>query len=289
MAQIDNNGGKDITADEIHETVRDFLLQKGLYAKQETESAIGSALVQVLREPKTIRFDAHCPTCRRETPFRVYKQLLKDQSLALDSLIHAGAYKPVPRTPLFAVTASCTRQGCSMFFILREASTTIEKIGQFPSMADIAAGELRDIDHGLDRVDRKELGSALGLHAHDVALGSFVYIRRVFERMIERARASANGSEVSDADWQDLRMDERIQALKNHLPAELVENRAVFRILSKGIHELTEEECMLYFPSLKAAIFQMLEAEEHLRQKAIRKAETAKQIKMIEAQLNSKQ
>jgi hypothetical protein len=50
------------------------------------------------------------------------------------------------------------------------------------------------------------------------------------------------------------RMDEKILALKNFLPQYIVENRKIYGILSKGIHELSEDICLKIFPYVKLGI-----------------------------------
>jgi hypothetical protein len=49
-------------------------------------------------------------------------------------------------------------------------------------------------------------------------------------------------------------MDERIKLLRDHLPTFLVENRALYGVLSKGIHDLREQECLEYFPVVRVGI-----------------------------------
>ena len=77
------------------------------------------------------------------------------------------------------------------------------------------------------------------------------------------------------------RMDEKVAALKGELPDVAVENSGVFSILSLGLHELTEEQCIKHFPVIKAVLFQMLEQEEHKRKAALTQKETATALKRI--------
>ena len=56
-------------------------------------------------------------------------------------------------------------------------------------------------------------------------------------------------------------MSEKIELLKEQLPGFLVENRAMYGVLSKGIHELTEEECLNAFPVVKVGIEIILDAK----------------------------
>lgn len=61
-------------------------------------------------------------------------------------------------------------------------------------------------------------------------------------------------------------MAEKIQMLKNELPPFLVEHPKIYSILSKGIHELSESDCLKNFETLKLGteliLDQRLEAKE---------------------------
>ena len=68
---------------------------------------------------------------------------------------------------------------------------------------------------------------------------SVVYLRRVFEGLIAKARAKAAEAGWQEADYEKARMDEKIALLKTYLPPFLVENRKLYGILSKGIHDFS--------------------------------------------------
>ena len=259
----------------------ELLFVNGLYASGSTSGPVGAVLDEAVRGG-SFGFDAYCITCRRETTFRVGSKDLPNRGV-----INRVGVTPQPPS-LFSVSAVCQRDWTVYTYIIKEddAKESLTKVGQYPSMAEIAFGELRAIDRSLDEVDRRELGKALGLHAHDTALGAFVYLRRVFERMILRAyeRQAAKGGAVEGFDG--LPMDKRIAALKDELPERVVQNSAVFSVLSVGIHELTEEQCTRYFPVLKAVLFQMLEQEEHKRKAAITARETDTALQRVLSDLN---
>ena len=42
-------------------------------------------------------------------------------------------------------------------------------------------------------------------------------------------------------------MDEKIKTLTGYLPPFIVEQNSIYGILSKGIHELSEEDCLKYY------------------------------------------
>jgi hypothetical protein len=254
----------------------DLLFVQGLYAQASLTTPAGKALERSLRDG-VFAFDQYCVECKRETTFRVGAMPVANRGLGGGNKSGVNVIPPM----LLSVSATCQRDFTVYLYVLKFGTEKVTKIGQWPSTADIAFGELRTIDKSLDDDDRRELGKALGLHAHDTAIGAFVYLRRVFERMVRRAheRQSAAGHPVDGFDG--MRMDERIAALKDELPEKVVQNSAVFSVLSVGLHELTEEKCAQYFPVLKAVLFQMLEQEEHKRKAAITARDTDSALQRI--------
>jgi hypothetical protein len=258
----------------------DLLFVKGLYASAPVTGPVGEAVEACIRNG-AFGFDAYCVSCKRETTFRVAAREVSNRGVA--------SRPNVTITPpkLLSVSATCQRDWTVYSYILKFDDENVTKIGQSPSTADLAFGEVRTIDKSLDDLDRRELGKALGLYAHDTALGAFVYLRRVFERMVARAyeRQAAAGHPIDGFDGMP--MDKRIAALKDELPEKVVKNSVVFSVLSLGLHELTEEQCAKYFPVLKAVLFQMLEQEEHKRKAATTARETDLALQQVLSDLGS--
>lgn len=67
------------------------------------------------------------------------------------------------------------------------------------------------------------------------------------------------------------KFDKKIETLKDYLPEALVKNKAIYGIVSKGIHELSEEECLDMFQPLLIGIELIL--DEVLAQKEKEKRE----------------
>jgi hypothetical protein len=152
-----------------------------------------------------------------------------------------------------------------IIFRVFPAEYSFLKIGQFPSIASLTKGEITKYRKILgDKFN--EFSRGVGLISHGVGIGSFVYLRRVFENLIEEAHQEAK----KNAGWSEdvyikSRMDEKIELLKSLLPNFLVKNKALYGILSKGIHELAEQECLEIFPVVKLGIELIL--DEKLKQK----------------------
>ena len=151
-------------------------------------------------------------------------------------------------------------------YIILTTDNSMMKIGQYPSIADMTFPELDAYKHVISKQDRKELGTAIGLFASGIGAGSYVYLRRILERLIYQAKATA-GDKVNDEEFEQARVAERIKMLQGYLPEILIKNTTIYGILSKGIHELSEEECKKYFPVVKECIYQILGMWESERRK----------------------
>jgi hypothetical protein len=110
-----------------------------------------------------------------------------------------------------------------------------------------------------------------------------VYLRRIFESLVEEAHVAAKG----DAGWDEeaygrYRMSEKVGTLRAHLPPFLVEHPAMYSLLSKGIHELSEQECLKHFSTLRIGIElildQRIEARERFQKISAAKAAIQKAV-----------
>lgn len=212
--------------------------------------------------------DAYCPACGIHS---IFERIPQNMDYDTDAWVHDH---------LFEIIFKCTRnrenKDHQLYFLFKVKGRTIQKIGQFPSLAELSLYDVKRYANVLDKKYFKELTRAIGLAAHGVGVGSFVYLRRIFESLIENARLEVLSDPTwSEPDYVKARMSEKIELLKTKLPAFLVENRAMYGILSKGIHELTEEECLNGFPVVKLGIEIILDAKLR-QQEEIQKIEEAR-------------
>lgn len=152
----------------------------------------------------------------------------------------------------------------------------ITKVGQFPSIADIHIGEIKQYNKVLSKEQMREFTKGIGLAANGVGVGSFVYLRRIFEGLIyDTAQEIVANGELDKVKFDQSRMNEKINLIKNYLPDFLVKNKTIYNILSKGIHELSEKECLDYFNVVRQGIELILDEKldalrkEEKRKKAI--------------------
>lgn len=242
----------------------DFFLDSPLYEAL----AISDADVQWIQQVQYFEgtMDAPCINCGGRSIFSPYRQ----QTSYLNSNSALANRR-------FGVVFRCSRNPeHTLYFLVAVADGTIQKIGQFPSLADLQLPDVAKYKPLLGPEKQRELVRAIGLAAHGVGIGSFVYLRRVFEFLIEDARERVASDGQFDADaFKKARMEERILMLQSQLPTFLVENRRIYGILSKGVHSLSENECLQYFDTLRVGIELILDERlEELRK--TQKTERAK-------------
>lgn len=151
-------------------------------------------------------------------------------------------------------------------YVVLVDNKSMRKIGQYPSVADLTFPELDVYDKVLAEEDRKEFGRAIGLYASGIGAGSYVYLRRIFERLLMQAKANA-GDAIDTEAFNRAHVDVKISMLSAYLPAALTSNHTLYGVLSKGIHELSEKECIAYFPVVKECIYMILNEWEDMRKK----------------------
>lgn len=153
-----------------------------------------------------------------------------------------------------------------------EGYIIIKKIGQYPSMADMQFFECKKYNKVL-KDKYRDYTRALGLYASGIGCGSFLYLRRILEFMVEELHKEC----ISQGGWNDeefkkLRFNEKIRKIESVgkcvFPSELNEiSSRLYGVLSRGVHESTEDECKELFPYVKYAIDIMLDEKIAKKQK----------------------
>ena len=207
--------------------------------------------------------DIFCVECGRHSVFRLqHEAQYSDRS-------HFRHY-------IFSLWFKCSRDTShEVGFLFHAHKGLLQKIGQVPSLADMALPDMRKYRPVLGDERFRELSRGIGLVTHGVGIGAFVYVRRVFESLIEQAHDLAKGEAGLDEDaYARARMDEKINSLKAHLPEFLVQNRGLYKILSSGVHTLSEGECLAAFPAVRLAIELILDdlLEKHQKEEKVKNA-----------------
>lgn len=217
-------------------------------------------------------FECYCLGCQQHSIFR-------GKARTALSIRAGGCHDQATVGKRFGCIFECARNPeHDVMFSCQLEEDACFKIGQYPSLADLSAPDLRKYRNPLGDELYCELTRAVGLNAHGIGIGAFVYLRRIFERLLEEAQQAELGMPGWDEDaYARGRMEDRIALLKHALPAFLVENKIIYSLLSKGIHEMTEEECLSGFPALRGGIELILDEKlaEKERQRKVNDAKKA--------------
>lgn len=155
----------------------------------------------------------------------------------------------------YCLSFRCTRNHeHSLLFDLLVTNEKMIKIGQYPSFADISIGDITKYKSVLGK-NYKEYSTALGLFSHGIGIGSFVYLRRIIENLVfDKYKEVKDTLSESYDNFIHSEFKDKLSILKEHLPSILIDNKNVYGIVSKGIHELSEEKCYEMFPFIKVGI-----------------------------------
>lgn len=279
----------------VQNVFAEFLQTKGLYDTMEITEDNIQELTELL--DGNVRISAYCKQCKSERVFTmkpvVCYALDRDEyeEIKVSSIIYEAQkfYASNSNNPLasviFAQSSDTAKEKsrilifefvCAMDnshhldYIVLTDNSIFRKIGQYPSIADLSFPELDKYNTVMSTNDRRELGKALGLFANGIGVGSYVYLRRILERLLEKIKTDAGDTVDSDT-FKQSRMGEKMKMLQDYLPKTLADNPSIYGILSKGIHELSEEECLSYFIVVKDCLLMIFDEwaqEKEKRNKA---------------------
>lgn len=265
--------------------VEDWLLKLPLYSPVAIGEDINFAVQAIALFSGTI--DAFCPECQQSATFAAavsdYATELNQEEQRRISLRKLGrvphGQQSAWEISSFIKAIVCSRRGHIVHFYFSSVENSIIKIGQYPSLADMATGDTSQFIKALGKERLHELNKAIGLAAHGVGIGAYVYLRRVFESLIEDAHEKAkSGQEWNEDSFQKARMKEKIAMLRSVLPSFIVEHPQLYGTLSLGVHELTEGDCLKNFEALKSAILVIAEERMHEIQREARYREASQAL-----------
>lgn len=253
---------------------KEFHLTMPLYEEYDLGiTTIAEEIFMFLRNQETI--DAYCIWCERDSVFET------TEYFSVSSPGYGREFQTWMGTDYtnLSIEFTCTRNSNHIYYAYYfKEGHHFTKIGQYPSIADFQIPQAAKYRKILGETLYKEFTKGIGLNAHGVGIGAFVYLRRIFENLIKEAHdiVAKEDASFDEATYRTAKMDDKIQMVSTHLPAFLVENRKLYGVLSKGLHEMTEEECLKYFQTVKIGIEQILDEKIELAEKKA-KAEKARQ------------
>jgi hypothetical protein len=262
-------------------TAIELILEVPLYKEYPFTGKSDSRLRYLISFKSSV--DIYCIKCKRHS---IFWALGEDNEISKEGTFFPSGdpteyAKHVLRDRDFFIELRCSRVASHkmlLYFTTREQK--LIKVGQYPSLADIHLQSIHKYRQPLGKETYQEFARGVGLFAHGVGIGSFVYLRRIFEGLVKEAYEKAK----QDTGWdegayQRARMDEKIVLLKSFLPQVLVDNAGIYSILSKGVHSLSEDECLKYFTVVKTGIELILDEK-------IEREEREKKIQNVTAEIS---
>lgn len=275
-------------------TLEEFVFNVPLYHVIDVNTGYNDIIKPLQRKNKSITVEGYNPIHKKDSTFYLERglgELLNCETGMYGNVVQLynkyseDIYK---ECNIKSIIFKCQRylDDISIFVFHDFNNSIIVKVGQYPSVADIHIGQVKQYDKVLERPVLREFTKAIGLAANGVGIGSFVYLRRIFEKLIVDAFNDAKaGGNIDVEQFEKQRMDEKIKALNGYLPPFIVEHNSIYGILSKGIHELSEDECLDYFDTMRASIEMILDQRVELREKQKKEEEVKKKIDAITAKL----
>lgn len=278
-----------------------FFLEYGLFNEVEFTEQESPEIFDILFYKGTI--DAHCPKCEKDSVLtsienfpKVYYDINNKnhgQLIPMTSRDHLridyyGEQKFILKEFKCSRCSNIHQFNFEVFKSLDSGSQFfIKKTGQCFSIADYQNHDIKKYRKVLGKDLYAEFSKGVGLFSHGVGIGAFVYLRRIIEQFVIQeayTKESENGNFDKQL-YEKSRVKERIELLKNSLPDFLVANKALYSILSKGIHELSEQECLDIFPVMKTAIEYILDEVKAKKELEEKKKQLSDQISKINKQL----
>lgn len=282
-----------------------FYLDIPLYEKIDFVEETVRGVIEFLYFPGN--YENYCSGCLRDATFQVAE---KERPIEHSKEYLWGPWpsgerpKAAIKKGIYTTRAYCTRSpGHSQFFVFYVDSKRqsfiehgkpltegyITKIGQYPSYADSNLSSINIYSPVLVEEKKRELVRAIGLASHGIGIGAYVYLRRIFESLVEEAHQTAinNNNDFDEAGYQRSRMNEKILYLHNYLPSTLYENAGLYSILSIGIHELSEEKCNENFEILRSGIELILNEKLRSLQESKNKERILKTVNRLKSEIKN--
>ncbi|MFH7010850.1 hypothetical protein ACHRV5_03205 [Flavobacterium sp. FlaQc-52] len=277
--------------------IENIFLKDSLYSQYDLESLSDEELLSIIfyfensdYTDKLKTLDSYCSVCKKETTFiskESKREALYETLSQINETIIGGKLDlktSLEKFGTFERVFKCPRplsdESHDQIFFFRIKNSELIKVGQTPSIADLENRSIYKY-RALDESIYQEFNRAIGLASHGIGVGSFVYLRRIVEKHIVAPKLQTlieegtnTAEEIYNADFK-----KKIEIAKTLLPPFLVENKKIYSILSKGVHELEEQECRDFFPVLKTSI-------EIILDERIEQIEREKKNRLISVELN---
>ncbi len=183
------------------------------------------------------------------------------------------------------------------------------KVGQYPTLRDMQLFDTKKYQKILGK-DYRYYTLSIALASEGVGIGAFTYLRRILENIVEEVHQQCvaecneqiesvmidNGKQIdkdeervassgfNEDHYQELKFNEKISYLENNyskviIPPEVEPIRSkLYGVISKGIHQSSEDECLELYPSVRYIIEVFLDDKIQKRERQLKLAASIKKI-----------
>lgn len=259
-------------------TLSKFFFDIPIYTPVEINEGNSTVFKRIIECQSKEEFEGYNPWKQVESTFIVTTDLIPHN----DSFVRNGGYGTVK------IKCKRTDDVFSYYILWNPNTSHLIKVGQHPSVADFHISEIKQYKKLIPNEKLKEFTRAIGLAANGVGIGSFVYLRRIFEHLIYEAyQQFLTDGTVTEVQYNRARMDQKIELLSSHLPSFLVENKSIYSVLSLVIHELDENTCLAHFDTLRVGIEIILDEKLDELKKKEKIEEAKKKLSQLHTQTST--
>lgn len=210
----------------------------------------------------SLKIELYCPICKEK---RVFTCVSHDKlGYDLNQSVLVRNKSVLTKGNMLIIYKFCCEFGHNFKMIMETLGQgELIKIGQFPSPMFLSNKINKDIFKILDEKEKQYYLLSVKSHNNNLNIASFLYLRRVFESLIEKA------IKKTTTNFEGMKTKEKIkQLVKEGLLNDLLKNNGynvLYTLLSDGVHNLTEEQCQEQYELLKSAVEIILEDEIYIR------------------------
>ena len=240
----------------------------------------GKKLLQMLFHENIINLK--CIECGKEYPFNVKHNITKHNfntnvytittlesiyvSINRDEIVKYGGIAPSEDEGEISYNFECRMNSQHYYsmclkYHLHQGKMIVCKIGQYPTtrqLKDALSNQYEKILKKYDSFDDYRMHEQSS--ERNLLAGSCTYLRRVFEKMV--SKMMSNDSITEEDKLTAKHFDEKIKLVKSQFDADIQEILSEsYDLLSKGIHELNNDEIEPFHDLLSEVINVQLESE----------------------------
>ena len=263
---------------------KEFLENEKLYHK------IGCALPQSHRDLEGDKINLYCNVCKSIQTFVPGEVVFNgvNTSFSFKGKISSAKNEVEDINGFLTLDygcANCGKEGA--IYLIKIYKNQCEKVGQYPPLDISIPSEIKLLNDQVI-IDLYKKGKSSENFSYGI--GAFVYYRRIIELKIDDLlnRITEYFPETKINEYKEIlekvkrekNADKKIEIVKNIISDEIIPNnplKSLYDILSKGIHKLSDEDCLESASAIRTLLL-MLITEIELKKENKNKLISAQKI-----------